>query len=159
MINLKESNNNKRKYPYISKFIYTFLLRYKKDLPRNLKVKIYDYEDNSFMSSNFTGLTSYKLKNGHYGDYELDINLKQIFDLYTGRESFTIPGRDIPGKIKGIRNYLRFVILHELGHYKLHRNNYFSGLSINEKLDKEIACDRFAYDILQAGQLFFQWGD
>ena len=161
MINLKEYKNNIRKYPYISKFIYNFLLRYKKDFPKNIKVTIYDFY--SLTSNNRTGISSERLRNGHFGKYELDINLKQILELYTGREEFSVPGRDIPGKIKGFKNYLRFVILHELGHYKIqNKKSYFANINTftlwGEEL--EITCDKFAYETLQAGngQLFFIWG-
>lgn len=154
MIKYIPDKKNKKEYPYIEKFILDFLARHKKELPRILKVKIYDYEN----YLNITGLSYYQnRKTGKPYDYILEINLKQILDLYTGREKFSIPGRQKNLEaIKGIREFILFVLYHEIGHYVLgHQKNGYSG-GDNGSI-QEFNCDKFAYENLRQGQLEFNF--
>lgn len=156
MIKIYQSKNNKKEYPYITGYISNFLLRHKKELPKFLKVKIYDYEDLSIYKDNLTGLEHSKDKTGRAYDFILHINLKQILDLYTGRKNLSIPSRDLPGKIKGIKQYLLFVIYHELGHYNLEHHNKFNEYK-EKRIEAEKNCDLFAYNKLLQGQGQFEF--
>ena len=153
MIKIIESNNNKRKYPYINKFIREFLSRNKKDLPKYLKVYIYDYigYDNGTSIENSISRTTQKPIN-----FVLYINLKQIFDLYTGKNELILSGRNLPGKIKGIRKYILFVLYHELGHINLKHCDSYDNYN-QDRQTKEINADLWAYNKLLQGQEEFNF--
>lgn len=151
--NNKECKLIKKEYPRIYRYITDFILRHKKELPKILKVRLFDYDN----FSNSTCLSSrLNLWDNKNYDWRLDINIKQIFDLYSEPEKFTKKGRLYPGKIKGIRKYLLFVIYHEFGHYNLkHQQNYIDYQ--NNYSQAENDCDKFAYESITQGQKEFNF--
>ena len=148
--NNKESNLVKKEYPRLYRYITDFILRHKKELPKILKVRLYDYES----GDNNTKLSSRRsISRAENYDWQLDINIKQIINIY--KNPGLLPqGRYIPAKIKGIRKYLLFVIYHEIGHYLLKHQENFTGY---DNLTREINCDSFARDKILQGQKVFDF--
>jgi hypothetical protein len=148
--NNKESILFKKKYPRLYNYITTFILRHKKELPKIIKIKLYDYEsgkNNSKLSSRRS------LSRAENYDWELEINLKEIIRIYKNPGNLE-NGRRIPGTIKGIRKYFLFVIYHEIGHFLLKHQENYTGC---RDLSREIDCDTFARDKILQGQKEFEF--
>ena len=149
MIKIREDKQNKKEYPHIVKFINKVLQDTKEEWPGYFKVNIYDYLGSI---KNSTGLSHYKHpETGRLFNWNLDINLYQLLDLYTGRREIHSKERIYPGKVNGFRNYLRFVIYHELGHYRLgHCEKHYINRD-NDKILLELEADNWAYNKFIAG--------
>ncbi len=153
MIKIYQDYKNKRKYPRLEKFIYEFLHRHKKDLPRFIRVWIYDYEAGLEKS---TGIC--RTRNPKRPAHSLDINLRQIMRLYkTNDTTKNIKERVLPGKIKGFRKFLLFVLYHEIGHNVLKQDFFPLFTTSEETKQDEINCDIYAYNKIMGGQLEFNW--
>lgn len=72
------------------------------------------------------------------------------------KEKLSLSNRDIPGKIKGIRKYILFVIYHEIAHYQLKHHENFNEFC-QAKSIAEYNCDFFAYEKIQQGQKEFNF--
>ena len=153
MINFKNEENEliQKNYPLIYKFIKNFLLRHKKELPKIIKVKIYNKVDYDIENTSLT--SNIKRFEVIAPDYTLHINLIQLLNLYTGREKLS---REAGKNIKGFRKFLLFVLYHELGHYNLkHHDNYDDYNFL--KIIAENNCDSWALNKLLQGQLEFDF--
>jgi hypothetical protein len=152
MINFNNKENKliEKEYPLLYRYIREFILRHKKELPKILKVRLFDYEAGR---ENSTGLSYRESRvTGAKYNYGLDINLRQILRLYKDNNGLNDSGRIYPGQIKGIRKYILFVIYHELGHYNIRHSQDYAGRG---DIQEEINCDKWAFDKLLQGQLEF----
>ena len=150
MLRITQDSHTKRKYKYIERFLYDSLKEHKDLLPKNLTVNIY----NSIRYFNTTGIASYQNPEAYIPQrVELDLNLEEILWLYKNPDKV---GRDIPyyqNKIKGFRNYLLFVLYHEIGHYnKGHLSYRPPDFTSRERKARELKADKFSYWLLKRRQ-------
>lgn len=131
--------DNSKGYNTIKKFITKDLSKHINLLPpRNLEIILYDYE----VYGNHTGIV--KEFNGH----RIDLNLPQILRLYKGRSKLNRIDRKHLPKFKSFKNYLLFVLYHELGHYNL--KHLFNEVDyFNNKGICEIKADKFALKVIK----------
>jgi hypothetical protein len=152
MIKVYQSKQNKKLYPYITSYIEKFLNRHKRELPKFLKVNIYDFKGILNGNHNTTGLSHQKKwDTGKLYNFILDINLNQLLNLYSGRELIRDKNRLEPKKLGGFRRFLIYVLYHEIGHWILRHQENFNDY-LNNKIDSEIKADLFAYDRITQGQ-------
>ena len=136
---IKNDINNSKKYTFIKEFIAKDLLRHKEIFPENLKIILYDYEN----LENKTGLFI------HGADIIVDINLIEILRLYKKGHGFLHRSdiKHLP-EFKSFKNYLLFVLYHELGHYNLKHCFNMDHYFINRNVC-ELEADKFSLEILE----------
>lgn len=132
------SKDNSKGYNTIKKFITEDLLKHIDLLPKNLEIMLYDYE----VYGNHTGIVK------EFNGYRIDLNLPQILRLYKGKSKINrIDEKHLP-KFKSFKNYLLFVLYHELGHYNL--KHLFNAVDyLNNKGKYEIDADKFSLRFLK----------
>jgi len=112
MLYIIQHYENEKKYKNIEKCISGILNTVKKELPKNLNVKI-------------VNVYSHKFSTGIYrenGVYFIDLNLGELIHYFNEGEYLT---RGFKEKIS-FKKFIAWAIFHELGHYKKHwyKKNY-----------------------------------
>jgi len=144
-----------KKYPLLYRYIKGIIFRHKEDLPKILEVNLWAW--NSSKSKTTSLSWRYNFNTGIKQDFKIDINLRELTRLYkAGGDSFKSKGREYPGKIRGIRKYILFAILHELGHYQLKQKAEFKSID-KDNLKREIFSDSWAFDKINQGQKEFDY--
>jgi hypothetical protein len=118
-----------------------------------LQVNIYDW----VVYGNKTSLSSIKNRYSQKLEYTLDINLKELIDIYkNGSKEFIECNRNLPEKIRGIRKYILFVLYHESSHYILKHHENFD-FYCKDRLSAEKSADLLAYNRITQGQQEFNY--
>ncbi len=107
-ITVKDSN---RSHTTIKKIISKVLLEHKDILPSELVISL--IKDNNITLETSTGIDK------NLFGYIIDFNLIQIYNLYKGKEKIQRCNTKHLPKFKKFKDYLLFVLFHELGHYDL----------------------------------------
>lgn len=147
-----------REYPRLYRYIKDFILRHKAEIPKNLEVSLWAWYSRKSENTQLSWKNVYSSgENSGKKDFRIDINLKQILMLYKNDNGFFQEhNRLLPGKIKGFRKYLLFVILHEVGHYQLKQKVEYQSIDKDGE-KREIFADSWAYDTITQGQKDFDF--
>jgi len=132
MIRIYNSKTNKRKHTTIKKILHKALLQYKNLLP-NFRIIIYDKD----LRTNRTSI--FKNRN------RIDFNVRQLLRLYHNPGELIRDKKDHIGIIKTFKQYIIFVLYHELGHFK--SRDYFNNRY--GRAVEELRADYFSLKILK----------
>jgi len=132
-IRIYNDKNNTKKHDIIKDILHKALLPYKDILP-NFRIYIYDKE------KGFNTKTSI-YKNEH----RIDFNIAELLRIYKNPADLTRVDKDHISQLKTFRQYLIFVLYHELGHFKSKDYFYFN----YGKGREELRADYFSLRILK----------
>ena len=132
-IRIYNDKNNTKKHDIIKVILHKALLPYKDILP-NFRIYIYDKE------KGFNTKTSI-----YRNEYRIDFNIAELLRIYKNPADLTRVDKDHISQLKTFRQYLIFVLYHELGHFKSKDYFYFNyGKGI-----EELRADYFSLRILK----------
>jgi len=132
-IRIYNDKDNTKKHDIIKGILHKALLPYKDILP-NFRIYIYDKE------KGFNTKTSI-----YRNEHRIDFNIAELLRIYKNPADLTRVDKDHISQLKTFRQYLIFVLYHELGHFKSKDYFYFN----YGKGREELRADYFSLRILK----------
>jgi len=132
-IRIYNDKNNTKKHDIVKGILHKALLPYKDILP-NFRIYIYDKE------KGFNTKTSI-----YRNEHRIDFNIAELLRIYKNPADLTRVDKDHISQLKTFRQYLIFVLYHELGHFKSKDYFYFN----YGKGREELRADYFSLRILK----------